>query len=702
MKRTFLNFVLNNPTSLTTLAHQWYVLNLTTGEWEMKEPVIPTDADGDQIAQIVEQHEQDMQALRKKGLAEYRREKLKLGLNTTKAEQSEHKIKVLVDGEERIVYINGNPMVAQAVNGVTNPDVHTGPFEERWKKLQSAFASVLTSKNPAFVLSNLAMDTIQAAAYTGIRENKAYNTRAFKNAMLVFGKALMPQLVYKWQHGTLDTTNEVERYFDEFMRNGGETGFTQLNTVDKVKKDIERFVKEAQGGVASIPKKAWRGVWDGVEFLNRSAEDTNRFICYMTSRQMGRDVVRSIWDAKDITVNFNKKGDGSMGARQMKWAYVFFNAAVQSLCNFGKTVAANPKKAATVISGFAGAGFIVPMLNMAMVGLCQAYAGGDDGDDDKDPMQWYWDLPEWQRRNNIVLYIPFTEGSYFLIPLPHELRGFYGAGECAFTAFNGKQTIGEALGDAVMNFNTMLPLDFTGNGGNAILNLTPSLAQPVAQLIANKDYFGKPVYRRSDYSELDPEWTKAYKGTSGLAIGLSKFINSIGNDNPEVHKQGWDGWWSNPDVMEHLAGSYFGGVGKTLIQSYKTVSMLWDEDARQLRNVPVASRFVTTVDERSSGSDVNSRYSEAMDEYRKTEHDFSKTRQKAAHGDTEARKKLKEIVNSRKYKRYNAMRRHVNIINALQSEQKYIVNKENSAKIDAAITRQKGKMLDVLGNLDKE
>jgi len=599
-----------------------------------------------------------------------------------------------------VIYINGNPMVAQAVNGVTNPDAHVGKTEALLKDLQNKYAAVLTSKNPAFVLSNLAMDTLQAAAYTGIREDSAYNRKAFHNAMQVFGKALMPQLVYKWQHGTLDTTNEVERYFDEFMRNGGETGFTQLNTVDKVKKDIERFVKEAQGGVATMPKKAWRSLWDGVEFLNRSSEDTNRFICYMTSRQMGRDVTRSIWDAKDITVNFNKKGDGGMGARQLKWAYVFFNAAIQSLRNFGKTVAGNPKKASAVIGGFAGAGFIVPMLDFAMVGLCQALGfGGGDGDDD--PMQWYWDLPEWQRRNNLVFYIPFTKGNYFLIPLPHELRGFYGAGECAFTAFNGKQTVGEALGNAAMNFNTMLPLDFTGNGGNAILNLTPSLAQPVAQVIANKDYFGKPVYRRSDYTALDPEWTKAYKGTSGLAIGISKFVNSIGNDNPDVHKQKWDGWWSNPDVMEHLVGSYFGGVGKTLIQSYKTTSMLWDEDARQLRNVPVASRFLTTVDERSSGSDMNSRYYEAMDVYKQAEHDFSKLKSLVRQGDSEAQKELTEFMQSPEFVQYNAMRGYVNAINGLRSEQKYIIDKDNSEKVNRTIMELKEKMLYTVEGLHK-
>ena len=695
MKRHFLNFVVNNPTSLASIGRQWYVKD-ATGEWMPKEPAIPTDADGDEIARIVAHHEADMEQLRQLGKAAYKRDHLKLGLNTTMAEQGEHKVKVLIGGVERVIYINGNPMAAQAVNGTTNPDVHVGKTEAMLKKAQSGYAGVLTSKNPAFVLANLSMDTIQAMTYTAIREDGAYNRQAMSNALMVFSKGLMPQLIYKWQHGTLDFNNEVERYFNEFMTNGGETGFTQLHTVARVKKDIERFVKEAEGGVAGIPKKAWRGLWDGVEFMNRSAEDTNRFICYMTSRQMGRDVARSIWDAKDITVNFNKKGDGGMGARKLRWAYVFFNAAIQSARTLGRVVAANPKRAAAVIGSFASAGFVVPMLNMFIAGLL----GSGDGDDD--PMQWYWDLPKWQRRNNLIMFMPFTKGKYFMLPLPHELRSFYGLGECAFTAYTGKQSVGEALGDAAQNFSTMLPLDFTGNGGNAVLNVVPSLGLPIAQVIANEDYFGKPVYRRSDYTKLDPEWTKAYKGTGAIAIGLSKFINSIGNDAPEIHKQPWDGWWSNPDVMEHVVGSYFGGMGKTVMQTAKTVGALWNGEQPELRNVPVVSRFITAVDERSSGSDVNSRYHEAMDEFKKTEHDYSGYKKGKSMGVMEYAEKLDKFMQSDEFKRYRKMRGYRKSILHLQKNLKHAQEKgRDTESVEKAIQNAKHEMVEELSKLDK-
>ena len=78
--------------------------------------------------------------------------------------------------------------------------------------------------------------------------------------------------------------------------------------------------------------------------MNRSAEDTTRFMVYMTSRQMGRNVARSVWDAKEITVNFNKKGSGGLGADFMNFCYIFFNAAIQSMANFGRLMYHHPAK----------------------------------------------------------------------------------------------------------------------------------------------------------------------------------------------------------------------------------------------------------------------------------------------------------------------------------------------------------------------
>ena len=138
---------------------------------------------------------------------------------------------------------------------------------------------------------------------------------------------------------------------------------------------------------------------------------------------------RSIYDAKEITVNFNKKGSGGLGAKYMNFAYIFFNAAIQSVANFGKLMAKHPAKTTMALTLFSSAGFLVPMMNLAI----QALLGGDDDDNS------YWDLPEWVRRNNLVLYVPWSENGYMTLPLPHEMRPFYSMGEIAYSVLAGKE-----------------------------------------------------------------------------------------------------------------------------------------------------------------------------------------------------------------------------------------------------------------------
>ena len=680
MKQKFLNFVLNNPTDLVTVSEQWYVLDNATGKWEPRNPIIPEDATGDEVDAILEQHEQDMKALGDK--ATKKRSGLQLDMHITKREGQEHVVKVKRGGKEYCLYINGNPRAAQALNGITNPDVSDSKMRKAAQWLKNFMAQMFTSKNPTFIFRNMTMDAMWAGTAVAIKENKDYVKKYTGNITRAMLKAQLPRLLAKFQNGKLDKNVEIELYFDEFIRNGGETGFTQLNTVENYKRDIKRFVKEAQGR-RNIPKKAWDGLWDGIEFMNRSAEDTTRFMVYMTSRQMGRNVARSVWDAKEITVNFNKKGSGGLGADFMNFCYIFFNAAIQSMANFGRLMYHHPAKTMAALTLFSSAGFIVPMLNLALI----AASGGDDDDDDNT----YWDLPEWVRRSNIVLYIPFTEKGFITIPLSHELRPFYGMGEIAFSCLMRKESPEEALKKAAAGFSGMSPVDLTGNGGNIAVNMTPTIGQPFAQIIANTDYFGKPIYRRYDWNELDPEWTKAYKGTSSWLVDGTRWLNEFtGGDNVESGTIDW-----NPAIIEHLFEGYFGGMGKTLNKAQKTLEMMWNEDMREWRNVPVMSSFYQDGDVRTAGSQLNREYYEAVEEMKETEHLFSGYKKQLRMGAAEYGEKLDELVHSEVFKRYRLVKGYNNAIRKLTDAMER-VDPTKRKDVETAILNLKVEMFEKL------
>ena len=688
MKQTFLNFVLNHPTSLATVGEQWYIKN-ALGEWERSDANIPTDATPDEISKIIEEHELKMQELAEQGAAIKQRNGLKLDKRVINGEGAEHTIKVWRGGKEYIIYINGNPAVAQAVNGLTNPDTQ-GSDLPKWAKIGAAqlknfLSGVYTSFSPAFVLTNFTRDQLFASQAVYIKYGLKYKRQASKNARNLFFSGALPRLVYKWEHGTLDMNDETERYFDEFMRGGGETGFTALRDIESIKKEVEDAIN---GNKANIAKRGWKSFINAVEFANRSAEDFSRFVTFMTSRQQGKNIVDAIYDAKDITVNFNKKGSGEMGSRFMNFAYIFFNAAVQSINNFGTMLKQHPARTMLVISKFGALGFGVPMLNAFLTGLC----GG--GDDDK-----YWDNMDWVRRNNIVLRLPFLEKTFISIPLPQELRPFYGMGEIAASILFGKETFSSGLQKAVEGFTGLLPIDFTGNGGNLPITLTPTVLQPVAQYMFNTDYFGRKVYNDNEKKKFAPGWTKAFSSTPPVLIEATKFLNSLTGGN-DVDRGAVS---LNPDVINHFVKGYFGGPATFVTQMSSLLYKGFSGNAKEIRwrDVPVASRFVQQLDERSVRSSTQGSYKDFKEETEETEYRLSNYKKQVKMGKMEYAKMITDLIKSPEYQRYKIAKAYKKPMDLLQETLNHIDNTTDKKEVEKALTGLRHYMMETVESEQK-
>ncbi|PDP60148.1 LPD38 domain-containing protein [Prevotella intermedia] len=688
MKQAFLNFTLNHPSNLASVSEQWYVKN-ALDEWERRDAVIPADATPDEISKLVAEHEQEMQALAEKGEAIKQRNGLKLDKRVLNGEGAEHTIKVWRGGKEYVIYINGNPAVAQAVNGLTNPD-NRGSKLPKWvdiglAKLKNFQSAVYTSLSPAFVFKNFVRDQLFASQAVYIKYGLKYKRQATKNAMELFATGALPKLVYKWEHGTLDTSNQTEKLFDEFMRGGGETGFTALRDIEAVKKDIENAINDNKENAA---KRGWKAFLRSIEFANRSAEDFSRFVTYMTSRQQGKSIVDAIYDAKDITVNFNKKGSGEMGARYMNFAYVFFNAAVQSINNFATMAKQHPARTALVVSKFGSLGFGIPMMNAFLMAVC----GGDD--------ERYWDNMEWIRRNNILLYVPFTKDTFISIPLPHELRPFYGMGEIVTSILFGKETLEGGFVKALEGFTGMLPIDFTGNGGDLATTLTPTVGQPLAQWKSNTDFFGRKVYNDSEYLKNAPEWTKAFSSTPPLLVDITKALNNITGGNA-VDKGVVN---LNPDIINHLVKGYFGGTAKFVTQMssllYKGFS--GNTSDIQWRDIPVGSNFVQQLDERSYGSSTNGSYKDFADEAKETESRLAGYKKQVRMGSMEYAEKITELLNSPEYRRYKIAKAYEKPMDLLRETLKHIDDPTDREAVNSALRGLRRRMMETVEDEKKK
>lgn len=645
MKQSFMNMVMNHPTDVATMRKAWYVYDQAKDEWTISMPEIQDNDTPEIISQKISDHEEKMKNLKEKGLATQKSSGLNIDYRILKNNISQHAVVVKNGGKDYIIYVNGNPRAAQAVNGLTNPDAEKNPIFNSISRANRWLAANFTTRNPAFVMSNLARDMIFSMSAIGIKEDAKYSAKFRKNLFVAI------PTVFDCIRGKCKNS-QSDMYFKEFVKNGGETGYMHLNDVDKYKKKVKKELSKITGERGSA-KAALDYTLERLEDFNRWAEDVSRFAVYMTSRQMGRSIVDSVNDAKEVTVNFNKKGAGyktggffGITAGIMRNLYLFFNASAQSLSNFNRLRVKNPVRFYSTLGGFIAAGVIIPVINDF---LYNVLGGGDDNP--------YNDLPEWVRKNNLCIYA--GNGQFVTIPLPIELRAFYGLGDYAYQLSIGREKptpTGLAKG-TVSQLADLLPLNPTGNEG--FKTFMPDALSPIFETyVWNEDFTGKPIAKLTPFNERDPEWKRVYKGTSGWIVDASKFFNDLtngGGPGSDFRKGFID---FNPAKVENLLESYFGGMAKFLNQSGKTIyygakSMAEGEMDENLvaRNVPIVNRFYNKVDDRNSFSGINTEYFNLRDEMEQFKYELNGVKKNYRNNPEEYR----QIVNSdmfRKYMRY--------------------------------------------------
>ena len=596
----------NHHTSLLTLSKAWYVKSTDAAgneTWIPASPQITSGMTNQQVEAAMEVFQKKMEKLEETGDATQQRGHLEITYPQTNSEEREHEVRVMKDGEEYVIYVNGDPQLAQAMNNTRAHrvrEVQSGKLDRACAWLGRKMAAAYTSLSPLFIPSNYFRDLTMTLASTAIREDGRYNYLLRKNMATSWN---MWGLLKGYKDGSLrekvrnGKSTEKEQMFYDFMMNGGETGFVSSFDVEDLKKKFKGELKDMDRWAAN-PKKVLHTIYDSIEFMNRSIENSNRFAIYMTSIQYGRSIEEAVNNAKDVTLNFNRKGTGENGWQMIRNLYLFINPAVQSLQTLGALVKHHPFKFTAVTASWLASGVLVPIVNAALMSLL-------GGDDDKDK---YWQFTKWDRRNNLIMWIPFTH-EYIKIPLAQEFRAFYGVGDMIASMMMGGELAEESWSqyaeDLLGQVVDMLPLDPTGYDGNIAVSLMPNAIRPVFELAFNVDFTGKPLFKETEYNKYDPNFTKAYVGTPDWLVRASRMVNSIGNDYPDVQQNSIDAFGdprynlNNPAVVDHVLSSYLGGAYTMGSQVLGVLTKsLNDPKEIKVADIPLFSKFVSNPDDR--------------------------------------------------------------------------------------------------------
>ncbi len=716
VKQRFLNFVQNHPSDLVSVGDLWLEHDEVRDEWH---PVfaddIEADDSADEVSRKLEAFEAKMEALKSAHPERYRHGKETTGVpyrvvNSLDAHQ--HQVIVKRGGRDVVLTVNGNPRLAQALNGLTNPDHdamgHLGPIMDLCTRLNRHLSAFYTTRNPDFVVSNFVRDMLYTNTMVWVKESPKYAVRFHENVAR-FNPFVMGYLYSRMRGGKLDMDNETERLFHQFIMNGGETGYTQLRDIEKHKTDIRRELKKSNGRIPV--RKAWDGLGLCFDEVNRSVENCARFAAFVTSRGMGRSLERSIYDAKEVSVNFNKKGSGSKFLRKtgqtplgnaaafvsgagQAW-FVFWNAAIQGSTNFGRQVVRHPAK------------MLPAMASMFVLGAAVAAAAvwGLSGDDDGTKPGSYWNLPGYVRRSNIVFRLPWMKEDWVTLPLPVEYRALYGLGELMVSVMSGRERMkdGELAGEIASQLSQLLPIDMIENGRVSGKALLPSVFRPVVDVWTNESWTGLPIYKDTPFNKDDPEWKKTYKSANPYLVALSKSLNEL--TGGDAHTKGWADV-VNPASVEYLLTQYFGGTANTINRLAKMGETLLGEREYNPRDFLVMNRLVKSGDERTEERAVRNAYFTLSEEHAKVKRRLNSYVRDTKNGVFDYAEKIDALTKMPEYRRYEVFEKYRREIDRLYRRRKLLGELGDEAgveEMDSLLFSLESRLVDEVNALeDKE
>lgn len=664
MKQKFLTYVQNHPSDLASVNKLWLVHDEITDTWKPVFADVDENMTPDEIDKVVMDFEERMESLSQSEPDKYKRGRDAIGIpyRIVDGNIKEHQVVVKRNGESYVITINGNPRAAQAVNGLTNPDNDLngaiGKVFNIASTVNRELSQLYTTRNPDFVVSNFIRDLIYSNTMVHVKENQGYAMRFHKNHAKV-NPIRMVELLHLYEANKLDMRNPMHRMFYEFMHWGGETGYTLQRNLEQEKKLVSKIMKEARRGQLN-PMSILGLIGNNLDQINRAVENSARFAAFITSREVGRDVQRSAYDAKEISVNFNKKGAGSkfMDATGQTFAgkaagftsglgrsfYVFWNAAIQGTANFGKAFRKHPVKSITAATSLLLLGYIMALL-------------ADDGDDED--KNGYYNVPKYTRRSNLM----FRFGEQWLtIPLPVEYRAIYGLGELAYSVTSGREEYSDAelAKETASQLSQLLPLDFM-EGGGGLHAFVPSAFKPMVETATNTSWTGLPIYKNTPFNKNMPEWTKAYPRTNTQLVELSRWANEASGGNN--YAAGWANF--NPAQLEYLLNGYFGGYSNVINKMVKTGETMLGEREYDPSSILLVNRLVKMGDERTAEKKINSDFFKYLEEYRRTHTLLRKYEDEAERGSDRYSIFLDALKHSRDGARHDVMDEYITDYNWL-------------------------------------
>ena len=522
----------------------------------------------------------------------------------TQQQASEREVNVWEGGRRYVVRFT-DPVISRAINrrNVVEPGkavTALGTYATR------RLSQMFTTYNPLFWVHNKVRDFGQGMMYFWIQSGLDPVTFA-TNQKKAHGS------IHRFMRKKLNPDNPVDKMFIEFREQGGLTGYQRYaKDFNDVALKLDKEMK-ILAGKESFSEKAIRTVWEEGQNLMKygmaQSEYPTRLAAYMSARDSGKSKLEATQIAKNVTVNFDRKGELSATVGSF---IAFVNARMQSAYQKAYLAQHNPKKF------FAG----VTAWYLMGATLTEIFRNlSPKGEDDEPAM--YDSIPDYFKYNFMV--IPTGTDKFITIPMPFEWRMWWGAGVATNMMLNNQKSTGEGAFDIFEN----VFLGYSPIGGSlrpstdpdahplakipGVRGVVPTALVPAYDLLVNETFSGSQIYREGFTKEVErhtPAYLKSMPYVNEHLYSFAKALNKFGGGSdlrPATidpltgeYKLANSLFNINPSIIEHVGEYYLGGVGRFANQTLKTFTAAWkmaqgDDDVElHIRDIPIYNRFVTT------------------------------------------------------------------------------------------------------------
>ena len=475
---------------------------------------------------------------------------------------------VRINGEDKYLFFNNKDERAQRmVTALKGLDANQlGQIMSMSAAVSRYFAAINTQYNPVFGAINLLRDT-QGALFnlstTAISDRKAEVSAGILPAIAGIYADLRSR-----RAGKGASQGVWAGLWEEFQNEGGQTGFRDMfKTGEERAKSLQAEINQINEGTL---KQFGRGVFNWLSDYNETLENAVRLSAYKAAKDKGLSNQQAASIAKNLTVNFNRKGEIGVQAGAL---YAFFNASVQGTARLYET-----------LTGPAGKKIMAGGL---LLGVVQAMALAAAGFKDDEP-------PDFIKERNLV--IPTGDGKYVTIPMPLGLNVIPNTSrvltEWALSGWKKPtKRVAQITGAFLDMFNPI------GNAGWSVQTIAPTFADPLVALGENRDWTGKPIAKK-DMSGTDPTpgYTRAKDTASWVSKELSYYLNLATGGTK--YTQGL--FSPTPDQLDYLIGQATGGVGREILKLSQFAESKVTGEELPTNKVPILGRFYGDTKEQSA------------------------------------------------------------------------------------------------------